>query len=658
MRAGHAKCRWQFLCLFVGGFWLLTNVGCQTVRFVELREKPRNPLADRLTLSSYGDAGPTERTQHFLVTSGYPGGDDYLHMLRHCHTQTTGRFPREALHATAELSYLAAENTRRHDPGLAQDLYADAAQAAWTYLVNPDSAGRTPDPNAAPHRETADIYNVSVEQLLRLLKDQQNGRLTRCTKLPVSARTVHLEIPFPSEWLGPEQLGEFEFVSDYQVQNLRNHHTTAGLGVPIMIRRRPPPEPNELEKYYDAGICIPATLVARFDSSSAEDTDIHLQLLDPRETDGIVVDHTLLPLESDLSTPLAWFLTDPQKSLLDTFGFLRPDKARELEGLYMVAPYDPDRIPVLMVHGLWSSPMTWMEMFNDLQSDPRLRERYQFWFYMYPTGEPLTFAAANLRDRLKEVRERCDPHGRNPKLDQMVMVGHSMGGLMSYLMTVDSEDRLWNALSKMPVDQLQADPAVKQQIRRVFFFESDRSIDRIVTIASPFNGSGYANRFTQWLSGSIVSLPNTTSRLSRLIYDLNQHSFLDRIFAPRTSLDSLNKHSAVVKLVNHSSTPEDVAHHNVVGVRTGKSMRDWTDGVVAARSATRPDADTELRVAAGHSEIHRHPETIAEVRRILLEHLEHVDSQPARSGIIQIRNRRHTAVRQRPGPSSTAVMVP
>ena len=121
-----------------------------------------------------------------------------------------------------------------------------------------------------------------------------------------------------------------------------------------------------------------------------------LEVYDGRESEGVSVAGNFLPLQTDISTPLAWFLTDPRKSLLDTFAFLRVDKAQELEGLYMVQPYDPNRIPVLMVHGIWSSPVTWMEMFNDLQSDPVLREKYQFWFYLYPTGQPLTFAAAGL----------------------------------------------------------------------------------------------------------------------------------------------------------------------------------------------------------------------------------------------------------------------
>lgn len=613
------------LILLLAG--VATVSGCTTVKFVELREKPKNPITKRLSLSSFGDAGPSERTSRFLAATSYSGGEGYLEMLRHCRSQRDAHRDREALHALAEISYLAAAATSRRDPGLAMELFLDAAEHSWNYIVDAGDGQNIADINSEPHRETVEIYNTSLEKLLRLTEDSGDYRIGRTVQLPVSRRLLNLEVPFPTNWLSEDQLGEFEFVSDYELRNLRNRHSSAGIGVPIMVRRRRQPDQVQLEKYYEDRLSFPVTVVARFPSKSppADDTEpIRLQLLDPRESDGIVVKNALLPLESDLSTPLAWFLTDPKKSLLETLALIRPDKTKHLEGLYMITPYDPDRIPVLMVHGLWSSPVTWMEMFNDLQSDPQLRDKYQFWFYMYPTGEPLTFAAANLRDRLKEVRQRCDPYGQNRNLDQMVMVGHSMGGLMSYLMTVESEDKLWTAMSKIPVNEIEGDAEVHSQIRRVFFFEQDRSIDRLVTIASPFNGSGYANRFTQWLSGSIISLPNTTSRLSQLIFRQNNQSIRDRMFTPRTSLDSLNKNSAIVKLVNHTTIPADVPHHNVVGVSSGKSLSDWTDGVVKLRSASRPNATSELRVKASHSAVHRHPETIAEVRRVLLEHLKEV----------------------------------
>ncbi len=594
------------------------------MQFVQLREKPDNPITNKLTLSSFGDPGPSQRTEGFLRATAYSGDEDLARMIHHTKLQLNTQHHAEALHALGEISYLAATNATKRDRGLAMELYLDAVEACWHYAMLKDEHGNLSNPNGPLNRETADVYNTSLEKLLRLVNREKCYQLGQAIRMPISGRILEMDIPFPSRWLSADQLGEFEFVADYELKNLRNRHQTAGLGVPLMVRRRRQQSAGGMEEYYEDGVSLPVTVLARFpnqDMTKSECDVVSLQLFDPRESDGFVEDNTLLPLASDLSTPLAWFLTDPEKSLLDTFAFLRPDKAQALEGLYMITPYDPDRIPVLMVHGLWSSPVTWMEMFNDLQSDPQLREKYQFWFYMYPTGVPLTFAAANLRDRLKQVRQNCDPDGQNEKLDQMVVVGHSMGGLMSYLLTVESDDKLWTALSKLPVEKIRGDAEVQQQIRRVFFFEADNAVDRIVTIASPFNGSGYANRFTQWLSGSIISLPNTTSRLSQLIFKQNNQSMWDRIIAPRTSLDSLNKNSAIIKLVNQTSTPEVVNDHNVVGISSGTSINDWTDGVVRLRRASRADPDSQIRVKASHGEVHRHPQTIAEVRRILHEHL-------------------------------------
>lgn len=601
--------------------------GCTTVQFVELREKPPNPIMERLTESAFGGPGPSARTRRFLDSSQYSGTDDFVQMLHHCRNQIGQENHLEALHATSEISYLAAQNARKNDPGLAMELCLDAARFSWMRITEVNENGAIPNPNSAAQRETVDIYNTSLQELLRLAKCSGSYRLGKPIQMPISGQVVNVEVPFPSEWISSEQLGEFDFVSNYELKNLRNRHTTQGIGVPIMVRRARSQSNSTLETYYADGLSLPVTVVARFEplswERSSEET-ISLQLLDPRESDGIVVHNTLLPLESDLSTPLAWYLTDPKKKLLETFAFFRSDRAQKLEGLHMITPFDPDRIPVLMVHGIWSSPTTWMEMFNDLQSDPTIRDKYQFWFYQYPTGEPLTFAAANLRDRLKEMRVKCDPYGKNRKLDQTVVVGHSMGGLMAYLLTVDSEDKIWNGLSNLPVAEIKADERAHDQIKRVFFFESDRSVDRIVTIATPFNGSGYSNFFTRWLGGSLVSLPNTTSQLSQLIFRQNNQRIWDRIFAPRTSLDSLNKNSAVLRLVKNSTAAQAVKHHNVVGVNKGKSLKDWTDGVVRLRSASRSDVDTEVKVRSSHSAVQRHPETIAEVRRVLHEHLEDV----------------------------------
>ena len=150
-----------------------------------------------------------------------------------------------------------------------------------------------------------------------------------------------------------------------------------------------------------------------------------LELYDPLAPDESVIAGQGVPLESDLTTPLAYFLSRPEMNLgnLATIGLLRPDALLAMRpggpdpimGLYMVQPYEPGKIPVLMVHGLWSTPMTWMEMFNDLRSSPEIRDRYQFWFYLYPTGQPFWLSAPNARD-LAKVREAARPkhEGRQP----------------------------------------------------------------------------------------------------------------------------------------------------------------------------------------------------------------------------------------------------
>jgi len=599
-------------------------MGCTTAQFVTLREKPHNPVMERLRLGGTERPRPSDRVQRFLAATGCPATSDMQPLLRHAWARAE-RYPSaEAFHAAAELSYLFAQQTRSHDIALAQELYFDGAGFAWAYITSPGSQGARTDPNDERQRETTELYNSSVEQFVRLVRRSQKNGPLREFRLPLTGRVVSFEIPHPSPWIDREQVGDIEFASDYEIRNLRARHVSPGIGVPIVVQRRRPPVPGVLEEYYAEGLRFPATVVLRFPSVAerAQRDVARLQVYDPRDSHEITVNSTPLPIESDLSTPLARFLTNPDLKLLDTFAFLRPDKAKSLRGLYMVQPYDPNRIPVLMVHGLWSSPVTWMEMFNDLQSDPVLRNNYQFWFYMYPTGEPLAFAQADLRDELRELRQRCDPGGHNGNLDRMVLVGHSMGGLLSYLMTIDSDDRLWNAVSRVPLHHIKADQETHNEIRRVFFFEGNRSIDRVVTIASPFEGSSYANSFTRWLSGSIISLPGKTVQLSRLIFESNRPPCWERMFPDRTSLDSLSKDSAVLRLIAQKRIPEPVLHHNVVGISDGDSERSWTDGVVDFGSAHRADADTEIRVDADHSNVHRHPEAIAEVRRVLLDHLE------------------------------------
>lgn len=206
--------------------------------FVQLREKPHNPLTERLNTTAFGLVKHSERTELFLRQTGYQGGDDLKLMIRHAATHRAGKHYYEATHSLSELNYLAAEVVKTRDPQLASELYLDSSKAAWRYFATQDTSGEQPDPGRSEHRSTAEVYNAASEVLLRISNGLGKMKLGQSMQMPLTYRRLLFDIPFPSNLLTPEQLSEFEFVSDYELKNLKSRHATQGLGVPIIAIRR------------------------------------------------------------------------------------------------------------------------------------------------------------------------------------------------------------------------------------------------------------------------------------------------------------------------------------------------------------------------------------------------------------------------------------
>jgi pimeloyl-ACP methyl ester carboxylesterase len=320
------------------------------------------------------------------------------------------------------------------------------------------------------------------------------------------------------------------------------------------------------------------------------------------------------------------------ETLLDMTRLNHPDPVM---GLYMVQPYEPGKIPVLLVHGLWSSPMTWMEMFNDLRSIPVIRDHYQFWFYLYPTAQPFWITAAGLRRDLASTREVLDPKHEEPALDEMVLVGHSMGGLLAELQTINSGDDYWKLVSNEPLEQIKADPQVREKLRQTFYFRPNPSIRRVVTIATPNRGSDFSNQTTQWLLSKLISLPTLLVQSQEKLFRENPHAFVNHSLAKvSTSIDSLSPSSPIFPVMLAARHPCWITYNNIVGDMPGqwwlpRFLTSESDGVVAKSSAHLDHVASEIVVPADHSSILSHPAAVLEVRRILLEHLAEVSGRPA-----------------------------
>jgi pimeloyl-ACP methyl ester carboxylesterase len=606
--------------------------GCFARKYVELRDTWYQPASIRKTFAP--TLGPSERTQ--LVLRRYDlarlgvDSEEAIAGLVEVYEQQPSL---EIAYALAELNQAAGRKLTVINPEKSVERYVSGLGYSYRYLFDEQFDGQR-SPFDPQFRGICDLYNQSLEACLRTAQKfdlLQPGR-------SVTVNTSQGETEFTCRAVGfdwdPGEFAEFKFVSDYRLVGLPNRHQSHGLGVPLIAIRKDRSESTEREQFYPRGLSFPVTAFLRWEresehtnASGGKITKCILELHDPVTKDEIIVEGKPTPLESDISTPLAFFLNNPTLQRLDYYGFFRPDKAEQISGLYMIQPYQPGKIPVLMVHGILSSPMTWMEALNDLRSIPEIRDRYQFWFYLYPTGGSFWESAADLREELARTRRIFDPDHKQPAFDQMVVVGHSMGGLIARLMSLESGDRFWNAVSDTPFENVAASAEVKRQLGRAYFFEPVPEVRRVVTIASPHRGSGEANPFYRSLLRSVVTLPERTTRVGRELLDGEKRVFRNEGKAvPVTSLDALAPTSPLIPVLAETPNSRRVAYHNIFAVQPQKDALGYDgDGIVEIASAKRDDFDSQIMIEATHTTAHRHPLAILELQRILREHLKQTD---------------------------------
>lgn len=620
---------------------LAALVGCKATEYVSLREQPRNPLADQLMLFAKGGPRPTQRTQLLLrryALDDSPGGD--VGKLSQQVRQVVEREPSaENVYALAELSYLGAKKIEATEPQRALQLHSAAAMHAYRYLFDEHYAS-TRNPYDPQFRAACDLYNGALEGMLRIVRRQGGLAPGASGTIPIADQTLTLEVALRAKGWQAQDIERFEFASDYEIKGLQNHYHTYGLGVPLIAVCKNKSGPQAMARYYPPGLCFPVTAFLRMAADDPAATSRHtavLDLFDPLEASDVVLAGRRVPLETDLSTSLAYLLGNSKIKDLDlaTYGLIKPEESAKLRGLYMIEPYRPDKVPVLMVHGLWSTPITWMEMFNDLRGAADVRSRYQFWFYLYPTGQPFWYSAAQLREDLAAMRESVDPGRQNPRLDAMVLVGHSMGGLVSKLQTIDSGNDFWSVVSERPFESVKAAPEIKQALARTFFFQANSSVRRVITIGTPHRGSNFANSTTRYLGSKLIRLPMLlTSTRSQLERDNPGLFRRPEIIDVPTSIDSLSPKSAFWPVLLAAERPPRLHYHNIIGRveeenllarAVGLGKDGGSDGVVPIASAHLDGVDSEIVVPADHSTVHRHPQSVLEVRRILLEHLTELD---------------------------------
>jgi pimeloyl-ACP methyl ester carboxylesterase len=327
-----------------------------------------------------------------------------------------------------------------------------------------------------------------------------------------------------------------------------------------------------------------------------------------------------VPLEADQTAVLAYVLASPEiwerefrAFFSGVFSETTPTQ------LAAIDVYRPGRIPVVFVHGTASSAGRWGDMVNDLLDDPRIRARYQFWFFTYDTGNPVLYSAALLREALRDAVRKLDPAGADPALSEMVVIGHSQGGLLAKAMVVNTGDRVWDAIAYKPFAEVDLSPEQRDLLRRAVFIKPLPSVRRVVFIATPHRGSYLTEYPVAKLLGRFLTLPvrivQTAAELARNTGDFKVN--------PRNlgsgSLFGMTPNNPVLQAMAATPVAPGVHAHSIIAVAGSGPIEGSNDGVVEYSSSHLAGVDSEYIVRSTHS-TQSNPYTIEEVRRILLLH--------------------------------------
>ena len=382
-------------------------------------------------------------------------------------------------------------------------------------------------------------------------------------------------------------------------------------------------KPEDPRKFFlpPNGLALPVTATVDFSErdgvpnvakAMSDKRDATFSLYRPARREVILLAGKRRTLGADFAAPYAYY---PNHALLGLQAMIRPELFQERTGLYLLEPYDPNLIPLVFVHGLLSIPQMWVPTISAIQSDPELNGRFQFWVFAYPTGAPIAVSALRLRESLERIYQLY------PRTKGMVLITHSMGGIVAHMQVVNTERVLWNSVFQNDADRLYATTPPDSLTKKALIFDANPRVKRIVFICVPHRGSDLA---TNWIGSIGVGLIRLPATLLRQVEDGITGALLKHVGLkhPPTGINGLSPRNPVLRSLD--TLPVAVPYHSIIGDRGRGDTPNSSDGVVPYWSSHLAGAQSELIVPGPHGSFAL-PQTIAELKRILRLHLATLD---------------------------------
>ena len=495
----------------------------------------------------------------------------------------------------AEQQIAAGQQLKASHPDRATGFYLACAESATSELrKNPKDRIALRD------------YNFALSRVFSVIRDTPFEPWTRPLNVPAPSggeyvlthRAIANRLWRPQDYeLIPAD--ELDVRGKFVVPRL----TREGAGATLVAVRRER-APQIPLRFAPPRVYTAVSAVARFAERKCE-----IQFIDPLASETVNISGRTLPLHADFTAPIALGLTREHPEKIGFGAMLNPEKFAYTERLIQVQPYDPNKIPVVFVHGLQDTPVSWVPIVNALWSDPVLRRNYQVCVFSYPSGYPIPYSALLLRREL-DALDRTFPHHR-----PIVLVGHSMGGIIIRLMVTDSGgDKLWRYFFGKPPAQTKLSPATKAFLEKALIFKPRRDVARLIFISTPHRGSviaenpigrigsslirksvQYMNAGREILQASVVQEDPTVLKLNRL----------------PNSIDTLAPNDPFIKEMNSLPMAKRIPYHSIIGDRGRGDTPNSSDGVVPYWSSHLDGAESEKIVPSGHG-AEQSPQAIAE----------------------------------------------
>jgi pimeloyl-ACP methyl ester carboxylesterase len=595
-----------------------------------------------LTTNSYSAYTAVVLHRHGLKEEDFL--DDPAKFIRNLHEIATNDDRRDLLLSLSELCFLTAKEAKAdqemqpidnreffyspsasesifpaREPVNSRDYFLGAAVYAYLFLMGP---GDDPPPGAFDRRFrlSCDLYNRSIANYMVFT----DGKVNLGDKiLPMPVGTLHLTIKTLKMPWDVKELDHVYPADAFAVHGLSVRNRVPGVGAPILaVRKKGPGRPT--------AAAVPATVFVEI-KGGIKDIETgncvaEASIYSTMSESEIMVNGKKIPLETDLTAPIAYTFNDP---ILWSLGLnlFRMGQSLFEPGIYPIQPYELGKIPLVLVHGTMSSPVWWAEMLNTLRSDPQIRDHFQIWLYLYDSGKPVIFSAMHLRASIEKKIKKCDPSGQDPALKNIVVVGHSQGGMLTRYTAIDTGDAIIKAIFGKPLKELDFSPEELEVVNRYAIIHPLPEVRRVVFISTPHRGSLLVSSFVRGLADRLIALPKTVMEAGTgLLKVTERFSSAGRLKwrMANTSIDSMSPDNPALPAIAALPFPPGVKGHSIIAIDGDENPPEGDDGVVAYKSAHIDGVESELVVRHGHS-CQVEPDVIEEVRRILIEHLNDTD---------------------------------